>query len=263
MPVTKGRVELYKVRDVETLKDIIFLLDGYRIHHYEELDWADKVIKAGEMGHKFKQDWRNIRKILTNMAEVPKSLTYLLKLAKVQMLLRFVALVLSSVTMIIIALTFFFFWGKNPTGIGSVMFILRYLGIPLLIGFVLSFIGPPLIARKIYRKLDEYRGEQPEKFERYDRILKRTIQRLIYSLTEGLKTRGFVSEEEKPLELLASMDQAYKGFVRWILRRPKKEGTEYDFEFELFNLDYAGVEVVKKPGLLRKYCIVAPKISKP
>lgn len=261
MPVTKGRVELYNVKDVETLKDIIFLLDGYRVHHYEELGWADRAIKVGEMGYKFKQDWKNIRKILTGMAEVPKSLMYLFKLAKVQMLLRFISLVLSSVTMLVIGLTFFFYWGKNPTGTAWVMFILRYLGIPLVIGFVLSFIGPPLIARKIYRKLDEYREERPEKFERYNRILRTTIQKLIYSLTESLKNRGLESEEEKSLDLLASMDQAYKGFIRWILRRPKKETIEY--KFDLFNLDYAGVKVVKKPFLVRKYCIVAPKISKP
>ncbi len=263
MPVKKGRVELYNVKDVETLKDIIFLLDGYRVHHYEELGWADKAIKTGEMGYKFKQDWKDTRKILTGMAEVPKSLTYLLKLAKVQMLLRFVALVLSSVTMLVIGLTFFFSWGKNPSGMAWVLSILRYLGIPLVIGFVLSFVGPPLIARKIYRELDDYRDEHSEKFERYNRILKATIQKLIYSLTISLKNRGLKSEEEKPLGLLVSMDQAYKGFIRWILRRPKKETIEYEFEFELFNLDYAGVKVVKKPGLLRKYSIVAPKISKP
>lgn len=260
MSATSGKVEVYHVKNTETLKDIIFLLDSYRVHHYEELYWADRVIKAGEMGYKFRKDWKNIRKILTSMAEVPKSLTYLFKLAKVQMLFRFIGLALSSVTMIIIGLSFFFYWGRHPTGMAWIMSFLRYLGIPLVIGFVLSFAGPPLIARKIHRELDEYRDAHSEKFERYNRILRKTVQRLICSLIECVRTRSSEIKEEKPLDLLVSMDEAYRGFLRWILRRPKREKI-VEHEFELFNLDYVGVKVIKKAGFLRKYCIVAPNIS--
>lgn len=253
---------MYTVKSLETLKDLIFLIDGYRVHHYEEIRWVERAVKAGDLGWKFRQDWDGIKRILTKTATLPKPLSHLFKWAKIQVYIRFIGLVVSTLTMLLLGVTFFFQWGRMPGGMSLIATTLGYIAVPLIISIMVSFLGPPLIARKIDRELSEYRQKNPRRFRIFDLRLKATAQNLIDSLVHQVKTSKMGDKErlETSFDLIRNVDSAYKSFFGRIFKR--REKRTYRHSFELFNVDYSGIKIIKKPSLFRKFYIVAPEIER-
>jgi len=259
MTQKKAQRIVYDVKNIETLKSLIFMLDGYRIHHYEEIAWVDRAVDRGEMGWRFRSDWDELRKILMDMATVPKSLLHLLKWADVQAYLRFIGLVMSTIMIALVGISLFFFWGKQPANLALTTTILSYLALPLIAVLVVSFAGPPLIARKIYGELSKYREAHPEKFERYEPRLRETVQNLIDSLVDAVK-KGKVKPVESPVgpDLLEEASKVYENFFNKLFRRRKKK--ELRHIFNLFNTDYARIKIDKEPTRFRRFYVVEPQL---
>lgn len=249
----------YDVKNAETLMGLIFLLDGYRIHHYEEIGWVDKVVKAGDLGLSFRKDWKDIRKILVRMATVPPSLLYLMKWAIIQRSLQLIRLIASTFTLIIIGASMFFLWGRNPVGTSWIMLILQYIGIPLFVILIVTFFGPIIIARKIDSKLSKFREKHPERFRESASLLRVTVQKLIDSLAYHARSSKVKTPDHQriPRDPLVSLDSAFRGFINRIFRRKRPKKNEYSFE--LFKVDYKGIRIIKEPSRLRKHYIVAPE----
>lgn len=74
---------------------------------------------------------------------------------------------------------------------------------------------------------EKYFKEHPERYSSYKSMLKRWTQELIYT---------------------------YSNYIRQIKGKPK------DYPIELYNVDYKGIKVVKKPMLWRKHYIVHVEI---
>lgn len=256
-PKKMGRT--YDVKNAETLMALIFLLDGYRIHHYEEIGWVDKVVKAGDLGLSFRKDWKDVRKILVRMATVPPSLIHLMKWAVIQRSLQLTRLITSTFTLIIIGASLFFLWGRNPAGTSWIMLILQYIGIPLFVILIVTFFGPIIIARKIDSELSKFREKHPERFRESTSLLRVIVQKLIDSLAHHARSSKVKTPDYQkiPRDPLVSVDSAFRGFINRIFRRKTPKKNEYSFE--LFKVDYKGIRIIKKPRRLRKHYIVAPE----
>jgi len=256
---SEEKSKLYEAKNLNTLKNVIFLLDGYRIHHYEEIGWVDRAVEAGDLGWKFRMEWDDVRSLLMDMATLPKSLVHLLRWANMQSYLKLLGLIVSTLGIGLIGISLFLFWGRQPGALSWTVTILTYLSVPIIAGMVISFIGPILIARRIFNELDRYRQAHRERFNQYALRLKTIVQNLIDSLIHSSK-KGTVKPKEGPpfsLDILGEVHEAYRGFFNRIIHRGRDR--HYPHSFELFNTDYSGIEILKRPTRFRKYYIVNPE----
>jgi len=259
MAQKKGGSIVYDVKNIETLKSIIFLLDGYRIHHYEEIGWVDRAVHRGDMGWRFRDDWGEIRGMLVDMATVPKSLLHVMKWADIQAALRLVGLIMSTIVILMVGITLFFFWGRQPGNVTLITTILSYLSVPVIGILILSFAGPLLIARKIDGELTKYREAHPEKFTRYVPRIREAVQTLIDSLVDAVK-KGKGKPVKSPLgpDLIEEASGIYEDVANRILRRRKKQEVKHIFN--LFNTDYTRIRIDKAPTRFRRFYIVEPQL---
>ncbi|MFX1486809.1 MAG: hypothetical protein ACFFBS_06925 [Promethearchaeota archaeon] len=109
-------------------------------------------------------------------------------------------------------------------------------GFSWLVGVVFATIAfPATIGARVYLyrqvsdEIDGYIEEHPEKFAKRKARLKQQVQRSIGILNK---------------------------YVRQFEREPA------NYPFELYNTDYSGISVTKKPGTIRKGYVVIPKIGK-
>ncbi|MEM0006722.1 MAG: hypothetical protein QXR89_00430 [Candidatus Bathyarchaeia archaeon] len=218
----------YKIEDLKAAKKILMLVDGYRKLNIEDFAWADKEVKEGKMGVKFSKDWKEIREIMLKFAREAGSQRRLLNLAALQQILIQAGLVISAITTLLatlsmVAFLFHFEWAR------LVPEILSYALIPLAIGIVVMLAGPPLIARKISSELEKFFARKRDLVVKADPILKDAAQKIINGISEGIKNGDLKVKKRKAYEL------------------------------GLFNTDYDGIKIVKKPSFFRKYYIVLPE----
>ncbi len=217
----------YKIEDLKAAKKILMLIDGYRRLNIEDFAWADKEIKEGKMGVKFSKDWKEIREVMLKFAREAGSQRRLLNLAALQQILIQAGLVISAITTLlttlsIVAFLFHFEWAK------LIPEILSYALIPLAIGIAVMLAGPPLISRKISSELEKFFARKKDFVVKADLKLKDTAQKIINSISEAIKNGDLKVKKRK------------------------------EYELGLFNVDYNGIKIVKKPSFFRKYYIVLP-----
>ncbi|MEM3578102.1 MAG: hypothetical protein QXX51_06600 [Candidatus Bathyarchaeia archaeon] len=224
----KARSAFYKITDLKTAKKVLMLIDGYRILNIEDFAWADKEVKEGKMGKRFSQDWKGVREVMLKFAREAGSQKHLLNLAALQQILLQFGLVISAITTLLttlsmVAFLFHFEWAK------MIPEILTYALIPLIIGIVIMVAGPPLIARKITSELEKFYEKRQDFVNMADALLKDAAQKIIYSIIQEVKNGNLEVKKRK------------------------------EYELGVFNTDYRGVKIVKKPSLFRKYYIVVPE----
>lgn len=231
MPKVKAEAEdgLYKIEDLKAAKKILMLIDGYRKLNIEDFEWADTEVKNGKMGKRFSQDWKEIRELMLKFAREAGSQGHLLNLAALQQILLQVGLVVSAITTLLttLSMTAFLFhleWAK------IIPEILTYALIPLIIGIAIMFAGPPLIARKITSELEKFYQRRRDFVSKANLVLKDAAQKIIYSIIHEINKGSLEVKKKK------------------------------EYELGLFNTDYKGVKIVKKPSLFRKYYIVIPEL---
>ncbi len=227
----KIEITTYKINDLKVAKKILMLIDGYRKFNIEDFEWADKEVREKKMGIRFMSDWKIIREVMLKFAIEAGSQRHLLKLAALQQLLIQIGLVISSITTILatsVALSrlFRFQWAD------FIFNIFSYAIIPLIIAMLITFISPPIIARKISLKLEDYYYKKSEFVNRANRLLFRVAQNIIYSIAENIRTGGSKTKGKK------------------------------DYEIWLFNVDYKGIKVKKKPFLFRGYYVAMLDFAK-
>lgn len=221
----------YKISDLKTAKKILMLIDGYRKFNIEDFEWADKEVREKKMGMRFMSDWKIIREVMLKFAVEAGSQRHLLKLAAIQQLFIQIGLVISSVAMILatsvaVSRLFRFEWAD------LIFNIFSYAIIPLVVAMLITFITPPIIARKISIKLEDYYHKKSEFVNRADRLLFRVAQNIINSIAENIRTGRLETKRKK------------------------------DYEIWLFNVDYKGIKVKKKPFLFRGYYVAMLDFAK-
>ncbi|MFX0097307.1 MAG: hypothetical protein ACFE7E_06060 [Candidatus Hodarchaeota archaeon] len=110
------------------------------------------------------------------------------------------------------------------------------LGISWIVGVIFATIAIPAtigvrayLYRQVSNEIDKYVEEHPEKFVRKKTWLKQQVQRSIGTLSR---------------------------YVRQFEREPS------NYPFQLYNTDYSGISIVKRPGSIRKGFVVIAKSRK-
>jgi hypothetical protein len=204
-------IRLPEETDLHLLGRLIYVLDSYRIHRYEDFTSINKSIKQLKFGKTFKKTWEEeITPILYKMSSLPMSLR------KVKLLIRFRS-VLGFITAAVFTVAFIILMARA-----------REYGLILSVSAIILltwYTGRPLIDYKIGKILNNYFEEHPEKFGILRSRLKLIVQNLIDEFSRLSKN---MSEDVVPM-------------------------------LELYNIDYRGIKVIKKPTTFRKHFVVLPK----
>jgi len=211
--------------DLEVLANLITLLDGYRVNYFVDLKWADKVISDGKTGLKVKSEWKDFRKTLVKMAALPKSLSHVSKLWRIQQYTLFLGTIFSTIIMIIFAITIFAYRTIAQTQYHS---LIIYISIPAFCIMFGAFIAKPLLGYMISKEIDKYCEAHPEKFGVLRIKVKKFVQYLI---------------------------DLYSAYLKRFKENPERRAIQ------LYNVDYRGIKVVKRAGRIRKHHTAVVKIS--
>jgi len=205
--------------DLSALRDLIEVLDWYRVYNFTEIKFLDKAVKEGRLGRGFMEEWREIRKTLKQMAGSAASIPGVIRLIKIREAIGFTSMLLITVAFVLliaqIALK------VSPFGLfGDIVFLCAF---ALLI---VSFISRFLINRKIGLKIEAYYAEHHEDFKDHRLRLRKTIQDLLVRLSNYVKRIG---EDENR------------------------------YKIRLYNVDYKRITVIQEPDRWRKYYVVVPE----
>jgi len=211
--------------DIELVKELIYVIDAYRINKFLEINDLNKDIRAGKIGEEIINEWKNrIYPILVSFASIPLKINEVKRQLKIKALLKLFKPLTG-------ALAFLFFFDASfglilpqytsITPISAVLALIFFAALTA-IGFSEVFVNI-----RIAKIIDKFFDERSYRFKADKEKLKEFNQKLINSLS------------------------AY--YQRYNIRDEKKK------RIILFNNDYENIEVKKKPGVFKKYYEVVIK----
>ncbi len=206
--------------DLKWSKNIITVLDGYRIHRCYDLTFIEKGVSEGELPKQFLRQWKIIRTVLHKFAaigpEVPNVKKWLLR----RQLIQFFSLVTFTIALPLIVLT----WVLRIYDI--MWFTLPFAAVGGGLVFVAWTVGA-WYNRKIAWAIEHYIQENKNLLRKEKIHLKKWTQNLIWHTARIMRKEG--ADPEKNL-------------------------------IKFFNNDYNGIIVVKEPNWYRKHYTVKLKI---
>lgn len=229
---------IQKLTKINILLNIISLVDGYRINRCPDFRKLDDNIKKGVLGRVFAEKWKNIRKVLWRIGTFPKNIPNVNKMMTLRIMTQIAGVVFMLVasTMVIAAM------------------FLDLPGLILYIGLAIYAIGGSLLGfamllrRRIAIKIAEYYYEDHDRWRREQAYLKAVVQQLIDGLIRYLRQR----KSSKADKLLNQIGKDTP------LKKYKKLMSKY--KIKMYNVDYTGISVLKRPTAVRKHYEVVPKI---
>jgi hypothetical protein len=223
---------------IKSLAAIVSLIDGYRINKTLDFRKLDSQIKRGLLGRPFAEKWKNIRKVLWRIGTFPKNIPYVNKMTTVRILSQIagvITLVVASALMIAQI------WLQLDPILVSIGLFVYVLGTAL-IGL------SALMRRRVAIRIAEYYYEDHERWKKEQAYLKGVVQQLIDALARQLR-RQKLAGTEKDLQKIEK-DMSTKKY--------KKVMEKY--KIKLYNIDYTGIQILKKPGRISKNYLVIPKL---
>ncbi|MHA1754958.1 MAG: hypothetical protein ACTSYR_05535 [Candidatus Odinarchaeia archaeon] len=223
---------------VNVVLNIISLIDGYRINRCPDFRKLDESIKKGILGRKFAESWKNIRKVLWRIGTFPKNIPSVNKMMTIRILTQITSIIMMVIASVMVIAALFI---ELPS---IVMFsgLTLYVVASAVLGFSM------LIRRRIAIKIAEYYYEDRARWTKEQQFLKRKVQQLIDALIRHLRKLKIAGKDKNlnKLEKNASVKEYNKIMAK--------------YKFKLFNVDYTGIRVIKKPSAIRKHYEVLPKI---
>jgi hypothetical protein len=207
--------------DLNVLKRLITIIDGYRINRCTELGRIEKDIQADKVGSKIAQEWKDIRRLLYKVASVPRTIPKAVKLTKMRITIRFLTFAYFAVAFILIMPILFFNspFIELPPGVYGIISMIAVVSV------IAERFSDHFLNWKIAVEIDNYYKSHPEKFRFLRLQLKKIVQDLINTLSKHVKDRN---------------------------EDPKKHA------FILYNIDYEGITITRNPGRLTKYYTAIP-----
>lgn len=202
--------------DLKWSKDMITVLDGYRIHRCFDLTFIEKAVGAGELPKSFVNQWKVIRTVLHKFAAIAPSVPGVEKLLFRRQVISFLSLILITVAL---PLTMFGFVLR----IEAVQAIIFPLAIIVLFVASTSWMISNYYNRKVAWAISNYLEENSQLLERECKHLKKWVQALIWHTSRQIRKDS--KEIEKEL-------------------------------IKFYNDDYEGIIVLKEPSRLRKHYTV-------
>ncbi len=257
MPQSSLKQPKYELKDAQAASEAIFFFDSYRIHQYTEPKWIEGATEHGRLGYTFRREWNDVKRIIIKLAKVPPPLMYLMNWAKYQNYLRMLGNVMATVVLVLFGFGAFFYYGRSQSSallIGQLMVFV----VPVVaFGLIISYAGPIVIARRIDKELQNYRNRNPTRFVEAEAQLKGIVQDLIVSLAYAWRMGKL--ESKKGEHAINTPLEAYDDIIQGIKRKfwRRKPIADARPTFELFNVDYKSIEIVRKPSRLRKYYVAS------
>jgi len=212
--------------EVSSLINVISLLDSYRINRCEDFRWVDNSIKKGKFGQKFRRVWKDARKILCKIARMPSSSRYIVRLMKIREFILFFGFAFPTTFMALSLI-----YAVSPSSLPWQPFpgFLSFIAILAFAIMLLTIIIPRYIDRKIAIFMEKFYQKDPAKYGNLHAQLKFIVQDLIFHVCRSIECLN---------------------------HDPTK------FRIKLYNIDYGGIRLLKKPSRVRKFYIATPELRK-
>jgi hypothetical protein len=206
--------------DLRFSKNLLTVLDGYRIQRTYDLGFIDKKIGEGDLPRTFVQQWGTMRKALAKLAAIGPTVPGVESCLNRRQLMSFAAMASLTIAAPILLFTYFFrlSW-------------LAPIGLPLAliaVGMMLaSWQTSAWYNRKVAWLIHDFVEENQALVSNERRHIKKWVQILIQHISSIMRKTG-ESPDKNPIKF--------------------------------FNDDYTGIEVLKEPGGLRKNYVVRIRI---
>jgi hypothetical protein len=207
--------------DLKQSKNLITVLDGYRIQRTYDLGFVDKGINKGELPKSFIRQWGTIRSVLHKLAAIGPKVPGVESWLNRKQYFAFISLAVLTIAAPLLLLTWVFQWEA-----------LQSFSVPLAVVAVALMLVNWLMSswynRKVAWAIHYYLEENPNLVSKERMLLKKWVQTLIHHTARVMRKGGFDPD---------------KNLVKF------------------FNNDYIGIEMLKEPAGLRKHYVMKIKLT--
>jgi hypothetical protein len=207
--------------DLKQSKNLITVLDGYRIQRTYDLGFVDKGINKGELPKSFIRQWGTIRAVLHKLAAIGPKVPGVETWLNHKQYFSFISLAALTIVAPLLLLTWVLQW-EALQGVAIPLAVLA-VGLMLVNWFMSSWYN-----RKVAWAVYYYIEDNPQLVSKEQAVLKKWVQILVHHTARVMRRGGFDPD---------------KNLVKF------------------FNNDYVGIEVLKEPGGLRKHYVVKIKLT--
>ncbi|MFW9846171.1 MAG: hypothetical protein ACFFD6_05460 [Candidatus Thorarchaeota archaeon] len=220
-PASLDEFEFYPTNlDLRFSKNLLTVLDGYRIHRTYDLGFIDKKVGEGDLPRSFVQQWGIMRKVLTKLAAIGPKVPGVESALNRRQTMSFIGMASLTIAVPVLLLSYVF----QITWLAPI-------GIPLGLGafalMLISWLTSAWYNRKVAWLIHDYVEENQALVSEERRHLKKWVQTLIRHISTVMRKTG--EEPEKNL-------------------------------IKFWNDDYTGIEVMKVPSGMRKNYVVKIKM---
>jgi len=213
------------------LSRVITLVDGYRILHTGTFGKIDKNVTKGVLGRRFAEKWREIRKVLWKMGTHPDEIPKVRTMTTIRIFTGLLATFMMIGGSVLMMIILFASLGRFMLFVGAMVYIAggSILGLSI------------LIKRRVAIIMEDYYRDRPDLWRKERDYLRVIVQGLIFAMIR------YVRRQKRE-----GLDKAFR-------KDPDRALKKY--KIELFNMDYKGINIIKKPGRLRKKYIALPEVG--
>ena len=206
--------------DLRFSKNLLTVLDGYRIQRTYDLGFIDKKVGEGDLPRSFVQQWGTMRPVLTKLAAIGPKVPGVESALNRRQAMSFAGMAALTIAVPILLLTYVFqlSW-LAPIGIPIAV---------LAIGLMLiSWLSSGWYNRKVAWLIHDYVEQNQALVSNERRHLKKWVQTLVTHISFLMRKSGDSPEKN---------------------------------QIKFFNVDYTGIDVIKEPGGLRKHYVVQIRV---
>jgi hypothetical protein len=207
--------------DLKQSKNLITVMDGYRIQRTYDLGFIDKGINKGELPKSFIRQWGTIRTVLHKLAAIGPKVPGVESWLNRKQYFSFISLAALTIVAPLLLLTWVFQW--EALQVFSVPLAVVAVALMLLNWFMSSWYN-----RKVAWAIHYYVEDNPNLVSKERDLLKKWVQILIHHTARIMRRGGYDPD---------------KNLVKF------------------FNNDYVGVEMLKEPAGIRKHYVMKIKLT--
>jgi hypothetical protein len=202
--------------DLKMSRNLITVMDGYRINRTYDTTFVDKAINEGKVARSFVTQWGTIRSVLHKLAAIGPKVPNVEKWMNQRQTMSFISMALLTITVPLLLLTWVF----------QIVWIAPYatpLAVVALALVMISWLTSAWFNRKIAWAIHDFLEANPETVAKERSVLKEWVQKLVHHTAR-------------------------------IMRKGALDSAKHLVKF--FNHDYSGITVLKEPGGFRKHYVV-------
>ncbi len=182
--------------NVDLLRDLIMLIDGYLVNYFSDFEPFEHKIKSGVLGSELAKEWKYIKRSLMRIATTVKRIPGLKSLVKLCTIFKVLTLLFTiSGTSLIISAQF------------TSQIYMYYLSMLFLTFSAISIVWNNILERKLSRRIGSYFEEHSAKYGTSRNYLRSIVQKLIFSMADYFKTKK-IEPMKYPFSLY---NEDYKG----------------------------------------------------